>query len=78
MVMKKVDKKVNRAAYTKRSKVNAGFRKTSLLSKMLQRFPSWSWWIGGIAVVVLYIWIFYSFFVSPTGFRWRALYGDPN
>lgn len=24
----------------------------------------------------LYIWAFYYFFVSPTGFRWRALYGD--
>ena len=27
-------------------------------------------------VVVLYIWAFYYFFVGPTGFRWRALYGD--
>lgn len=27
-------------------------------------------------VVGLYVWAFYSFFVSPTGFRWRALYGD--
>ena len=26
----------------------------------------------------LYIWLFYSFFVSPTGFRWRALFGDVN
>ena len=24
------------------------------------------------------IWLFYSFFVSPTGFRWRALFGDVN
>ena len=27
-------------------------------------------------MVALYIWIFYYFFVGPTGFRWRALYGD--
>lgn len=27
-------------------------------------------------IVFLYIWAFYYFFVSPTGFRWRALYGD--
>ena len=29
-------------------------------------------------MVVLYVWAFYAFFVSPTGFRWRALYGDAN
>jgi len=27
-------------------------------------------------MIALYIWCFYYFFVSPTGFRWRALYGD--
>ena len=27
---------------------------------------------------VFYAWLFYFFFVSPTGFRWRALYGDVN
>lgn len=27
-------------------------------------------------MVCLYVWLFWSFFVSPTGFRWRALYGD--
>ena len=32
--------------------------------------------LGGIGVLALYIWIFYYFFVGPTGFRWRALYGD--
>lgn len=26
----------------------------------------------------IYIWLFYFFLVSPTGFRWRALYGDAN
>jgi len=26
--------------------------------------------------VFLYVWVFYHFFVGPTGFRWRALYGD--
>ena len=38
--------------------------------------PRWAWWIGGGAVVVAYVWVFYYFFVSPFGFRWRALYGD--
>ena len=41
-----------------------------------KRFPSWAWWIGGIGVAVVYIWLFYYFFVGPFGFRWRALYGD--
>ena len=27
-------------------------------------------------MTILYIFGFYYFFVSPTGFRWRALYGD--
>lgn len=36
------------------------------------------WWFFGIAVIAIYIGAFYYFFVGPTGFRWRALYGDPN
>lgn len=42
----------------------------------LQRYPRWAWWIGGTAVIMLYVFLFYHFFVGPTGFRWRALYGD--
>lgn len=42
----------------------------------LQHGPRWAWVLGGLLVIVGYIWIFYFFFVSPTGFRWRALYGD--
>ena len=34
--------------------------------------------MGGVFVVVAYIAAFYYFFVMPTGFRWRALYGDPE
>ncbi len=33
-------------------------------------------WLGGLFIAVLYVVGFYHFFVSPTGFRWRALYGD--
>ncbi len=33
-------------------------------------------WAGGAIVLALYVIGFYRFFVSPTGFRWRALYGD--
>lgn len=51
-------------------------RSSSFLPKYMHRYPRWAWWIGGIAIILVYIWAFYYFFVSPTGFRWRALYGD--
>lgn len=38
--------------------------------------PSWTYWLGAGIVLVAYVWFFYYFFVSPFGFRWRALYGD--
>lgn len=43
---------------------------------LLKKKTRLAWWIGGIGVVMLYVWVFYYFFVGPTGFRWRALYGD--
>ena len=27
-------------------------------------------------MIAVYVWCFYHFFVGPTGFRWRALYGE--
>ena len=51
-------------------------RSSSFLPKFMHRYPRWAWWIGGIAIILVYLWAFYYFFVSPTGFRWRALYGD--
>ena len=44
--------------------------------RFLQKLPSWAWWLGGLSVAGVYLWFFYYFFVSPYGFRWRALYGD--
>ena len=44
----------------------------------LRRLPGWPWLLGGGLVVGLYVWAFYYFFVSPFGFRWRALYGDAS
>mgnify|MGYP002854196524 FL=1 len=38
--------------------------------------PRWVRWAGALLVVALYVWAFYYFFVSPYGFRWKALYGD--
>lgn len=48
------------------------------MKSFASRFPRWTWWLGGFVVVTLYVWAFYAFFVSPTGFRWKALYGDPK
>jgi lysozyme len=45
---------------------------------LFSKYPKWAWWIGGIGIVAVYIWVFYYFFVGPFGFRWRALYGDAN
>lgn len=60
----------------KRIPRRGGSRGRRRSSSFLQRYPRWAWWIGGTAVIVLYVFLFYHFFVGPTGFRWRALYGD--
>lgn len=38
--------------------------------------PSVPFMIGGIVVLSLYVFLFYYFFVGPSNFRWRALFGD--
>ena len=48
------------------------------MAQWLDRHCRAAWWIGGGMLAVLYAWLFYYFFVSPTGFRWRALFGDAN
>ena len=53
-------------------------KRPNVVVRLLQKVPSWGWWIGGLAVVVGYVWFFYYFFVGPFGFRWRALYGTVN
>ena len=46
------------------------------LPPFMKKGRRWPWLLGGIGILVLYVWAFYYFFVGPTGFRWRALYGD--
>lgn len=49
--------------------------------KQIKKNHSWLGLKGGLIVALiagLYVWGFYAFFVSPTGFRWRALFGDPK
>lgn len=60
----------------KKTPRRGGSRGRRRSSSFLQRYPRWALWIGGTAVIVLYVFLFYHFFVGPTGFRWRALYGD--
>ena len=46
--------------------------------RILRKIPGWLWWLAGLLVVALYACFFYYFFVSPFGFRWKALYGDAS
>ena len=69
----------NTVRHTSRRSQSPRRRRTpSRKKKFFRRHPHWAWWTGGIGIIILYVWLFYSFFVSPTGFRWRALYGDAN
>lgn len=73
MTTKKTTSKKSSAPSRRRRKS----KKTNMfLGKFFKKNPRLAWWIGGVGVVILYIWVFYHFFVGPTGFRWRALYGD--
>ena len=51
-------------------------KRPNVFVRLLQKLPTWAWWLGGLSIVAGYIFFFYYFFVSPYGFRWRALYGD--
>ena len=51
-------------------------RRPNVFIRLLQHMPGWAWWIGGSLVSAAYIYFFYYFFISPFGFRFRALYGD--
>ena len=66
-----IAKKVSHTSHTKRKRKVVRSRRS-----FLHRYPRWAVALGAVVMIVLYIWCFYYFFVSPTGFRWRALYGD--
>ncbi len=51
-------------------------KRPGVVVRLLRHLPGWAYWVGGGAVVGIYVYFFYYFFVSPFGFRWRALYGD--
>lgn len=53
-------------------------KEQSTRPNIFSRWPRWTVWLSAVVIVALYIWVFYHFFVGPTGFRWRAIYGDPH
>lgn len=53
-------------------------RSSRMLPTFIQRLPAWAKWGGAVALIIVYVWAFYYFFVSPFGFRWRALFGEPD
>lgn len=48
------------------------------IKQRLHNVHPWVWWALGISITLLYSFLFYHFFVSPSAFRWRAIYGDPD
>ena len=48
------------------------------LCAKLRKMPKWVWWAGGILIALVYCLCRYLFLVAPSGFRWRAIYGDPD
>ena len=50
----------------------------TIVAQRLRCIPKKVWWGMAFLVAVAYSWVFYSYFVEPSGFRWRALYGDPE
>lgn len=64
----------HRAAYHRHTGMMTLFRSFPFFRKGSRR----GCLLGGAVVLALYIFIFYYLFVGPTGFRWRALYGDPK
>lgn len=76
MIKRHAPEKHRRTAGRK-ARRSKGVHKGGLIP-MLAGSPRWAWWSGGVGIVIVYVWAFYFFFVSPTGFRWRALFGDAN
>lgn len=72
--MNVTNRRYQTAARRKSSRNNSTRKKQSWLS----RHPRTVWMTSAAVVVCLYVWLFYTFFVRPTGFRWRALFGDVN
>lgn len=53
-------------------------RRAAAAWHMLGRVPHGVWWSLGSVLMVVYVWLFYTYLVGPSGFRWRAVFGDPD
>ena len=54
------------------------FKTINQFRTKLREMPKRVWWIGGISIAFIYCCLLYLFLVAPSGFRWRAIYGDPE
>lgn len=61
-----------------RPRSKASKREGTKRRHFFSKWPAWVFWLGGILSAAIYLLVFYSFFVSPFSFRWRAIYGDGN
>lgn len=66
----RVKKKAPSAPKSKKRKKHSRF--------FFRNWPSWVFWVGGLLIAAIYLFLFYYFFVGPFSFRWKALYGDPE
>lgn len=57
---------------SKKRKSNRKHTQSRRRSKILR------WTVVGFALFAVYIWAFYTFFVSPFSFRWQAIFGEPQ
>lgn len=61
------------------NKKSQSIRKRSKKKSKLffRRWPSWWLWSSVVVAVLIYVFAFYHFFITPYSFRWRAFYGTP-
>ncbi len=65
-----------RTASRRHRQARTGKQQSRHCFSFFSRHRALAWWIGGVSVICLYVWVFYYFFVGPYGFRWKAIYGD--
>lgn len=53
-------------------------KKKGWFARLRARMTGWTWWTACAIMVAVYVWAFYYFFVSPSGFRWKTMYGSVN
>lgn len=80
-VLKPVQPKPKKTSSSPRKSKGKASSKSS--KKRYRRFffptwPSWTLWTGALLMALLYVGGFYYFFVGPSSFRWKAMYGEAD